>query len=124
MRAASTGSSGGAKGSLSMITSDSASPRTSTPSQKLWLATSTALPSRRKRASNSLFEPSPCKSNGWSKPSAAKRALSSSWMRRMARSEVHSTKARPRLAWISGQAASTTASLYSRPFGSGMDCGA
>ena len=33
MRAASTGSSGGANGSLSITTSDSASPRTSTPSQ-------------------------------------------------------------------------------------------
>ena len=38
------GSSGGANGSLSMITIDSASPRTSMPSQKLALPTSTALP--------------------------------------------------------------------------------
>src|SRR5712664_625986 len=50
-RAASTGSSGGANGSLSMTTSDNASPRTSTPSQKLALPRRTALPSRRKRAS-------------------------------------------------------------------------
>ena len=42
MRAASTGSSGGANGSLSITTSDKASPRTSTPSQKLLVATSSA----------------------------------------------------------------------------------
>ena len=57
MRAASTGSSGGANGSLSMTTSDSASPRTSTPSQKTALPSSTALPSARKRASSSVREP-------------------------------------------------------------------
>ena len=54
MRAASTGSSGGANGSLSMITSESASPRTSTPSQKLWLPTSTALPALRNESSSSV----------------------------------------------------------------------
>src|SRR5436309_1948159 len=42
-----------------MTTSESASPRTSTPSQKLALPRSTALPSRRKRSSSSLREPSP-----------------------------------------------------------------
>src|SRR5215831_14095002 len=55
-RAARSGSSGGANGSLSMTTSDSASPCTSTPSQKLWLPRSTALPSARKRVSSSLHE--------------------------------------------------------------------
>ena len=63
-RAASSGSSGGANGSLSMTTSDSASPGTSTPSQKLALPSSTALPSARKRISNSLLEPSPWTSSG------------------------------------------------------------
>ena len=64
MRAASTGSSGGANGSLSITTTDSASPRTSTPSQNDWLPSSTALPSARKRASSSLREPVPCTSSG------------------------------------------------------------
>ena len=45
--ASTTGSSGGANGSLSMTTSDSASPRMSMPSQKLTLPTSTALPAAR-----------------------------------------------------------------------------
>jgi len=41
MRAFNKGSSGAVKGNLSIITNESASPRTSTPSQKLEVATST-----------------------------------------------------------------------------------
>ena len=44
MRALVTGSPGEPNGSLSMITQESASPRTSTPSQKLEVPSSTALP--------------------------------------------------------------------------------
>ena len=48
----SSGSSGEANGSLSMATMESASPFTSTPSQKLPVASSTALPSSRNRWSS------------------------------------------------------------------------
>ncbi len=44
-------------------------------------------------------------------------------MRRIARSEVHSTKARPPAARITGQAASATASWYIALLGSGMPVG-
>ena len=124
MRAESTGSSGGAKGSLSITTSDRASPRTSTPSQKLWLATRMALPRKRKRSSSSVREPSPCISSGRSSPSPASFSCSSSRMRRIARRLVHKTKARPPEARIAGQAASATASWYIGLFGSGMPVGA
>ncbi len=77
-RAASSGSSGGANGSLSMTTTDSASPGTSTPSQKLALPSSTALPSARKRSSSSVFDPSPCTSSGKSSFSRSNAAASRS----------------------------------------------
>jgi hypothetical protein len=77
-RAASNGSSGGANGSLSITTSDSALPGTSTPSQKLALPSSTALPNSRKRTSNSEREPSPCTSNVNASPSRANAAASRS----------------------------------------------
>jgi len=98
MRAASTGSSGGANGSLSITTTESASPRTSTPSQKDWLPRSTALPSARKRDSSSLRDPVPCTRSG--KPM---RLRSSSCARRSARSVVKSRNARPPLASRTGK---------------------
>ena len=52
MRARTTGSSGEANGSLSMITRRSAGPCTSTPSQKLAVPSSTARPLARKRRSS------------------------------------------------------------------------
>ncbi len=53
-RACTTGSPGGAKGSLSMTTSESASPGTSTPSQKLWVAKSTDGSARNRSSSRCL----------------------------------------------------------------------
>ncbi len=53
-RAATTGSPGGANGSRSMITSESASPGTSTPSQKLWVAKSTEGSARNSSSSRDL----------------------------------------------------------------------
>src|SRR5437899_889971 len=52
MRARTSGSSGDAKGSFSMMTSRSASPFTSTPSQKLAVPSSTPLPSARNSSSS------------------------------------------------------------------------
>ena len=101
-RAASSGSSGGANGSLSMTTTDSASPATSTPSQKLAEPSSTALPRRRKRSRISVFEPSPCTSSGKSSPSRASAAVTRSLARASARSVVNSRNARPPLARLAG----------------------
>ena len=60
LRARRTGSSGGANGSLSMTTSDSWSPTTSTPSQKPAAPTSTAARALRNRCSSSWRGASPC----------------------------------------------------------------
>ena len=121
--AASTGSSGGAKGSLSMMTSESASPRTSTPSQKLWLPTSTALPALRKESSNSVRPRSPCTNSGNSSPRAANSSRRRSATLLTARMVVHRKKVRPPAASITGSAASTQASVYWKEFGSGSPVG-
>src|SRR3569833_1914677 len=63
-RACNTGSPGAANGSLSMITTDKASPRTSTPSQNLLVPSSTALPRVRKRCSRSRRGAVPCINSG------------------------------------------------------------
>ena len=59
LRAIITGSLGGAKGILSITTSESASPLTSTPSQKLIEPTSTALPCALNSSMRRILGPSP-----------------------------------------------------------------
>src|SRR3569623_1630171 len=105
-RACKTGSPGDANGSLSMITTDSASPRTSTPSQKLLVPSSTALPSMRKRCSSSRRGAVPCTSSGYGSRSRCCGAASC-----RARWLVHSKKARPPLASSTGSAAAVTAAV-------------
>ena len=63
-RAATTGSLGTANGILSSTTRRSALPGTSTPSQKLIVATRTAAPESRKRSSSTCFGASPWTSSG------------------------------------------------------------
>jgi hypothetical protein len=60
MRASNTGSPGEANGILSINTQDNASPRTSTPSQKLLVPSKTALPCCRNSSSKVAFAPLPC----------------------------------------------------------------
>src|SRR5213079_3022202 len=59
MQAASTGSSGGLNGSLSITTTDNWSPFTSTPSQNVCDPTRIALGVRRNRSRSSFFEAQP-----------------------------------------------------------------
>ena len=60
MRARTSGSSGEANGSFSITTRRSASPFTSTPSQKLAVPSNTPLPSARNSCSNRSRGASPC----------------------------------------------------------------
>ena len=94
--------SGGANGSLSMTTSDSALPGTSTPSQKLALPSSTALPSSRKRTSSSERRPSPWTSNGNASPSRAQMRQQTLARLRQRAHVVNSRNARPPLAFSGG----------------------
>ena len=75
-RASTSGSFGGGNGSLSITTHCSASPGTSTPSQKLCDPTSTACGASRKRCISWRFEPCPCTSTSIASPSASKSARS------------------------------------------------
>ena len=97
IRAFSSGSSGEVNGSLSIITSDSASPRTSTPSQKLLVATSSALPALTNCCSSWPLLVSPCSSTG-----SVMVARNCSARSRIMACEVHNIKQRPSLASISG----------------------
>ena len=110
MRAASTGSSGGEKGNLSIITSDNASPRTSTPSQKLWLPISTPLPAARKRSSNSVRPASPWINKGKFRPSFSNSSLRRSAENLTAFKVVQRRNVLPPAAAITGNAAVITAS--------------
>src|SRR6266581_3284689 len=85
-----------------MTTSESASPRTSTPPQKLAAPTRTAFPSRRNRSSSSLREPSPWISRGNPSPCRRNSSRNNSCARRIARKAVNRRKARPPLARING----------------------
>src|ERR1041384_5879654 len=60
-RAATTGSVGTANGSLSTMTHESCSPRTSTPYQKLAVANSTAFGVARKRSKSQAFDAAPAR---------------------------------------------------------------
>ncbi len=75
-RALSSGSSGLANGSLSMITQESAAPRTSIPSQKLLVATSTARPFSTNSLSSRCLLSSPC--NSTVRP-ISRRSTSATW---------------------------------------------
>ena len=90
-RATSTGSSGAANGNLSMTTTLSASPATSTPSQKLAAPSSTPFPDARKSVSSRCRGAVPCTNNGKST-----RCGRISAARRSARCEVNRRNARPR----------------------------
>ena len=88
-----TGSSGIAKGNLSMTTSDRASPITSTPSQKLAEPSNTPSPERRNRSSNMLRGCWPCTNSGKETRSESNSAAYFS-----ARCDVNNRKALPSLA--------------------------
>src|SRR5258708_7653019 len=92
-RAATIGSLGTAKGSLSIITHDSCSPRTSTPCQKLEVANRTACGVLRNLLSRAPFDALPCTKHGKS-ISGATRSNKSFIPDRL----VDKTKARPSVA--------------------------
>ncbi|MNE37631.1 hypothetical protein D3C80_1314900 [compost metagenome] len=94
----SKGSSGEVNGSLSIITHDKASPRTSTPSQKLLVATNSALPDSTNCANSWPLLVSPCNSTG--KVMVARNSSASS---RIIWCEVQRKKQRPLLASINGR---------------------
>ena len=95
MRACSTGSSGGEKGSAETITRLSASPGMSTPCQKLARPSSTAAGVVRKRSSSWVRErPSPCTKKVSSGRASSSRGRNVASILRL----VNSTRARPRLA--------------------------
>ena len=64
-RAFNTGSPGEAKGSLSIMTHDNASPLTSTPSQKLEVPNNTALPASLNCSSSNALGRLPCINSGY-----------------------------------------------------------
>ncbi len=64
MRAFNSGSSGEVNGNLSIITNDNVSPRTSTPSQKLLVATRSALPALTNCCNSCPLLVSPCNNTG------------------------------------------------------------
>ena len=90
-----------AERSLSITTTLSASPATSTPSRKLAAPQQHPLPEARKRSSNSERAPPPCTNSGHGPP------RSSSAASRSARCEANSTNARPPEASSTGRSAAT-----------------
>ena len=114
MRAAVSGSSGTANGMRSITTSDSASPGTSTPSQKLCVASSTEPMRSRSSASSTWRGRSPCTSSG--NGSVARRWASAT---RRLRKLVNSSSARPLVIAHSSAARVAAASAKRASLGSG-----
>src|SRR2546421_7173394 len=112
------GSVGTAKGSLSIITQDNCSPRTSTPCQKLDVANNTAFGVLRNISSNLPFDKLPCRKQGYSISGIA-RAYSDCIPARL----VESTNARPSVALTILITSAAAAPAHSRERGSGIFAG-
>ena len=137
-RACTSGSSGGAKGSLSITSSCKASPAMSMPSQNEAVATSTqpspggtalagvcagrAL-APTKRSTSSRLGAWPCTSTSVSNPAAANCWRSASAIARMARVVVVSTMVRPPKALAPWAASAATAALWVASCGRGNSRG-
>ncbi|CST00700.1 Uncharacterised protein [Shigella sonnei] len=108
MRAFNSRSSGEVNGNLSIITNDNVSPRTSTPSQKLLVATRSALPALTNCCNSCPLLVSPCNKTG-----SVMVARNCSARSRIMACEVQSIKQRPLLASMIGR--SIAASCRAQP---------
>src|SRR5688500_9507649 len=111
-RAATNGSVGTAKGSLSIITHDNCSPRTSTPCQKLDVANKTALGVCLNLSSSRPFDALPCNKQEYSISGIAKSYRDCIPVRL-----VDSTKARPSVAFTILTTSAAAAAAHSRERG-------
>src|SRR5687767_1062157 len=114
-RAATNGSVGTAKGSLSTITHDNWSPRTSTPCQKLDVANKTALGVFLNRSSSRLFEALP-----WIKQGYSISGMARSYKACIPERLVDNTKARPSVAFTILTTSAAAACAQSLDRGSGI----
>src|SRR6185436_12441398 len=114
-RAATIGSVGTANGSLSIITHDNCSPRTSTPCQKLDVANNTAFGVWRKRSNSLPFEALPCRKQGYSISGIAR-----SYSDCIPAKLVDRTNARPSVAFTILMTSAAAAFAQSEERGSGI----